>query len=182
MATNAKQQGYLVVLGTVLTMDMEVWPVHIEDPAKSEAKPYPRYKGSARVEGTEARDDQPAQGLYEAWITKGFQPCVLKVKGVVLARKDGEFDTFHKDLYLAALVRYSSVGRPALRVITKAGGDKLTSTYMWSREPVKAQGETAAERRAFVRDLVFSTKPVQVEQPATTEPTKPAIEADPFAA
>lgn len=182
MATNAKQQGYLVVLGTVLTMDMEVWPVHIEDPAKSEAKPYPRYKGSARVEGTEARDDQPAQGLYEAWITKGFQPCVLKVKGVVLARKDGEFDTFHKDLYLAALVRYSSVGRPALRVITKAGGDKLTSTYMWTREPVKAIGNTPAERRAFVRDLVMTTKPeTKVEEPqAPVE--KPAIQADPFAA
>lgn len=177
--SNAKQtkdmQGYVVSDNTVLTTDMPVWPIHIEDVAKSETKPYPRYKGSARLEGN-------AEGnLYDTWITKGFQPAVLKVRGVVMKKHDGSFVRFTKDLYLACLVRYSKVGAPQLRIITKDGSEALKAEYVWTREPIRLKGTTPAERRAEVKDLVYSTKPVTEDKP-NLDAEIPTVEADPFAA
>jgi hypothetical protein len=153
---NSKAQGYILTAATkfLMTIGTLVWPVRIYDPAGSLRKPYPRYKGSARLEGSDK------QSLYTYWTSAGFQACVLFVEGVrLLNRANGKLCNYlpPEGMYLAAIVRYTECGVPELRIITKSAPEETTEKCGWTRQPVRAEGETDAERHRFVRELIRST-------------------------
>ena len=183
MSNNSNEglyQGYLLG-GILMVMGLPVWPIHIFDPAKSNKKPYPYYRGSARVEGSKELS------LYEMFIKHGFQPCVLKLMGVKLIEKaTGVAHAFKpKDgLYVCALVRYSEAGRPTIRIITSEAEEHIKVQYGWNRQPVKALGATDQERYAFVKKVIASTRRQEEVTPkvAPTQQADVVLEQDPFAA
>lgn len=179
--------GYILSISEdscfIARMGTRVWPVHIYDPAGSFAKPYPEYKGSAKIEGTAKGDS-----LVHFWVDKsGFQPCVLNLQGVRMKDVDGNIATFTppEGVKVAALVRYTERGRPELRIITEPAHDELTERYGWTRRPIRAKGEDDAERHKFVRDLVKGTRrddePEFVQPTTMSQPAEVYLEDDPFA-
>ena len=176
-ANDVKNSVFLALLGT------RIWPIHLYDPAGSIKKPFPTYKGSARIEGNDNNS------LVAYFCDKqGFQPAVLKLLGARLKHVEtGDMHTFKEEegLYICTVVRYTEVGVPELRIITAEANEKLTRTFGWQRQPVRAEGDTDAERHQFCRELVRSTRREdEPELPTYTVPVIPAditLDEDPFA-
>lgn len=182
--TKTTPQGFILSINAegkpfLMNMGVAVWPVMIIDPAKGFKAPYPIYRGSARIEGnTDA-------SLYEAFVTRGFQPCVLRCLGIKLIEKaTGQAKNFvPKDgLYVCCVVRYSEAGNPEIRVITKQADPTFTERFGWNRQPIKAEGATDKERFSFAAKLVNDTKRVTVQEESPRTQAAELIEQDPFAA
>lgn len=175
-----ERQGYILGstrIGKELIAQRQrtrIFPVRIDDKAKSFQKPYPVYAGSARVEGTE----QGSLAYY--WIDgRGFQPALLHILSIRMVDEEGVHYYGNKEgLFLMSLVRYADVGRPELRVITTEASDDVKERFGWNRAPIIAKGESRAERHAELMMLINDLR--EQDQPLDELPeiSQAALEED----
>lgn len=154
----------------------EIWPINLEDPGKSNRKPYPQYRGSARSEGP------PNTTFHQYWLKQqGFQPCVLELEYTKMRSKEsGEMKrcrAAEDKLRVAALVRYANRvwNNPELRIITVDANERTQEKFTWKRQPVVIAGDSSAARREVLVEFINSLRTPEDKTPEPAE--TPAQEA-----
>lgn len=145
----------------MLRLGTPIQPAKLQGDVVCFDKPWPVYRGSARIEGVTHKDGSQGPSLYAYFIRDhGFVPCTFEIQGTTILW-DGVPKTFGQkagSLFLAALVRYAPSGRPEVRIIMREASNEVKAHSNWKRQPITVRGTNRAERIRFVKDLVASTR------------------------